>query len=120
MSWLEILEVSPAEQEAITKKMREQVSLVYDLFLKSNIATSSYNTGVDEQVSLVSLVLKEKNIKYKDLTINERELFEERAAIMEFDSGMFREEAEIQVLEDIRNMRVREHVTKVNTSKIAH
>jgi hypothetical protein len=40
MSWLEILEVSAAEQEAITRKVKEQISLV----------------------------LKKKKIKYTDLT----------------------------------------------------
>jgi hypothetical protein len=39
---------------------------------------------------------------------------------MEFDGGMFREEAEIKVLEEIRDMRVKAQIAKANAGKITN
>ena len=45
-----------------------------------------------------------------NLTEEEKEIFEERAAIREFDGNVSREEAEAGALEDIIKIRERTHV----------
>lgn len=43
------------------------------------------------------------------LSEDEREAFEERAAILEFDAGMTREEAETLALEAVIRLRIKSH-----------